>query len=321
MSNFWNEYPDIKNELEIVKNIMKENVKSAHKDMEKALLDLIDSGGKMIRPAFVLLSGRFGEFDGDKLYSLAAIVEMLHMATLVHDDIVNDARLRRGSPTIQSKYGKDYAVFMGDFLFAKCFMLLSNNTSMESIKGVAKVVSKICLGEIEQFSSRFTPNLSVKKYLKRIGAKTAALFSLSCYIGASESGLDEKQCKSLAKVGYYIGMAFQIIDDILDYNGNQGSVGKPIGNDLKQGIFTLPLIYALRRDNNTLSKILCKNDYSEEDIKKVVEITRKSNGIEEARRLAKKYTDKAFKQISALPDNESRKIFMDVAKRLLNREY
>lgn len=321
MNSFWDEYFEIQNELEIITNIMRENVSCINKDMEKALLDLIDSGGKLLRPAFLLLSGRFGDYDKDKLSDVGAVIEMLHMATLIHDDIIDDADQRRGSKTIQNKYGKDYAVFMGDYLFARCFMLLSNNTSMENIKNVAKVISRICVGEIEQFSSRFTPNLSVKKYLKRIGAKTAALFSLSCYIGAAESGCDEKLCKTLGRVGYYIGMAFQIIDDILDYNGNQAKVGKPIGNDLRQGIYTLPLIFALRKGNTSIPKILSKKLYTEEDIERIIELSRKEEGIKEARKIAKKYTEKAFKQISRLPENESKEIFKDIAERLLVREY
>jgi len=321
MNSFWKDYPVIKDELYSVKTILKQNVRCSQSTIEKALLELIDSGGKMLRPAFVLLAGRFGNYDSIKLTNLGAVVEMLHMATLIHDDIVDDASIRRGSKTIQSKYGKDYAVFMGDFLFSKCFMLLSKDTSMENIREVSKVVSRICVGEIDQFSSRFIPNTSIKKYLRRIAAKTAALFALSFYIGASESGCDKKMSNNMGKLGYNIGMAFQIIDDILDYNGEQETVGKPLGNDLKQGVFTLPLIYALRNENNALISLLNKDFYTDGDIRNIIDKTKKLKGVEKARNLASRYTDKAFKQIKELPDIESKKILYDITERLLSREY
>lgn len=323
MSAFWKEYPDIENDLMKVKNIMLENVRCTEKNIEAALVDLINSGGKMLRPAFLILASKFGEgsSDSDKIYNLGAIMEMLHMATLIHDDIIDDAPLRRGDETIQSKYGKNYAVFMGDFLFSKCFMLVSDGTSLENLKKISKVIARICIGEIEQFSYKFSRNVSVNKYLKRIAAKTAALFSLSFYIGASESGCSEKFCKNISKVGYNLGMAFQIIDDILDFNSNELIIGKPVGNDIKEGIFTLPIIYSLKNDNGELEKILAKQSYSNDDIKRIIEIVNSCGGIELARELAKKYTDKAFKHLMLLPDCDSRKILMKVTEELLVREY
>lgn len=321
MNSFWSKYPDMEKELYKIIRIMKENVKCNQKTIETALINLIDSGGKMLRPAFVLLSGKFGKYDSEKLCRLGAVIEMIHMATLVHDDIIDDANLRRGKTTIQSKYGKNYAVFMGDFLFARCLNLLSDDILIENIRNVSKVVSKICIGEIEQFSSRYNLNVSIKNYLRRISAKTAALFSLSCYIGASESDCNESLCKYLARVGYNIGMAFQIIDDILDFEGDWNIVGKPVGNDLKQGIFTLPLIYALKSGDKKLINILSKADYNYNDILEIIEITKKLKGTDRAITLAKKYTKKAFNLISELPDKKSKFIFLDVAERLLKREY
>ncbi|TDT60994.1 polyprenyl synthetase family protein [Fonticella tunisiensis] len=320
MSNFWDKYPMLKEDLEMVKNIMRKSVKCNEKLIESALLDLIDSGGKLLRPAFLLLGGRFGYYDQKKLCSLGATIEMLHMATLVHDDILDDAVLRRGSQTIQSKYGKNYAVFMGDYLFSKCFMLLSNNTSIENMKMLSKAVSRICAGEIDQFASQFNQNVSVKKYLKRIGAKTAALFSLSLYIGAEESGCSKKLASKLGRIGYNIGMAFQIIDDLLDYTGDEKVVGKPVGNDLKQGIYTLPLIYALESDKGDIRRMLSK-PLCYEDIKNIVKLAKELGGIERARALAKKYTDKAFKDITSLPDGEAKVILMEIAEKLLVRDY
>lgn len=321
MNSFWGEFPELDKDLIEVRELLKKNVRSNEKIIEESLLELINSGGKMLRPAFLLLSGRFGNYDTNKLYPLAAVIEMLHMATLVHDDIIDDAEYRRGSRTTQSKYGKDMAVFIGDFLFCRCFMLLSNNTSMENMKAISKIVSRICIGEIQEFSSRRKTDSSVMSYLKRIQAKTAALFSLSFYIGAYESGCSRKLCSRLASIGYNIGMAFQIIDDILDCTGDAEVIGKPVANDIKDGLYTLPVIYALQTDKTELPGILKKNVYSNEDIIRILEITEEAGGVKKAGELAKKYTDKAFKLILTLPENESRHTLMKITERLLTRKF
>ncbi|SKA72816.1 heptaprenyl diphosphate synthase [Clostridium sp. USBA 49] len=321
MNKFWDKYPSLKADLEYVLEIMKSNVKNREKVIEEALLDLINSGGKLLRPGFLLISSGFGNYERDKICNLAAVIEMLHMATLVHDDIIDDARTRRGRETIQSKYGKDYAVFMGDILFAKCFMSLSVNASTDNMKLLSNVIFDICTGEIEQFSSRYSQNLSIKKYLKRISAKTAALFSLSFYIGSYESGCSGELVKILSKIGYDIGMAFQIIDDILDYNGDPKYVGKPLGNDLKEGVFTIPLIYAFKTDKHKLEPILSKDKYTDSDIQKIINITKELGGIDKARDLAKKYTLRAFNKINSLPNCESKNILYDVTNKLLWRNY
>ena len=321
MNRFWDKYPFINAELEKVVDIMKQNARNREKIIEDALLDLVNSGGKLLRPGFLIISGGFGTYDSDKFCNLAAVVEMLHMATLVHDDIIDDAKTRRGKETIQSKYGKDYAVFMGDILFCRCFMSLSSNTSTENMKLLSEAIFNICTGEIEQFSSHFSKNVSVKKYLKRIAAKTAALFSLSFYIGSYESGCSKEIIRDLSKVGYDIGMAFQIIDDILDYTATSNVVGKPTGNDLREGIYTLPLIYALQADESLLLPILSKDNYADSDISEIISISNKLGGIEKARSLAKRYTDRAFKKISMLPDCDSKHILKEIAKELLWREY
>jgi len=321
MNTLWNKYPFIYSELENVVDIMKNNAVNREKTIENSLLDLINSGGKLLRPAFLIISAGFGNYVSEKFCNLAAVVEMLHMATLVHDDIVDDAITRRGSQTIQSKYGKDYAVFMGDLLFSRCFMLLSSNTSMENMKLLSEAIFNICTGEIEQFSSQFSKEVSVKKYLKRIAAKTAALFSISFYVGSAESGCSKEVVSNLSKIGYDIGMAFQIIDDILDYTGQADLVGKPVGNDLKEGIYTLPLIYALKADKTSSLEKLLKNDYTDEDVCKIIDITDNLGGIDKARALAKRYTKRSFDRIAKLPDCDSKNILRELAEMLLSRKY
>ena len=321
MQKFWNKYPEIQNEIQGVVNVIEKNAKCRDKIVEGSILELLHSGGKMLRPSFVILASKFGEYDSERAKALGAVVEMFHMATLVHDDIIDEATLRRGKETVQSKYGKNYAVYIGDYLFCICFKILATLGSKNTIAVDTMSMSRICMSEIDQLNSRYDRNVSVKKYLKRISGKTAELFSLSLFIGATESGCSKKLSKLFWEIGHNIGMAFQVIDDILDYTGSDEGIGKNSANDLKQGIYTLPLILALQNKPSDLREILQKDDYSEDDVKQVIELVNKYDGVNKARDIAKKYTNKAFKQINKLPENEYREILLEIANMLLDRAY
>lgn len=323
MNKFWIDYPQIVEELECVTEIIKNNIKSSEKCFNESIFPLIDAGGKMLRPAFLLLAGRFGDYDREKMLNLAAAIEMMHTATLVHDDIIDESKFRRGVETIQSKYSKEYAVYAGDFLFCQCFIMLSKfNYSMDNLRDISMAISKICMGEIRQYSVRYSKNTGFREYIKIVSGKTAALFAISLYTGAKESNCPEKTTKLLGKIGYHIGMAFQIIDDLLDYTENTESLGKNAQNDLIKGYYTLPLIYAIQEDKeNKIISILENSSLNEDNIKEVIELVKKYNGIEKARNLAYKYTDKAFKDIESLPECDGKVILRDVTKKLLYRNY
>ncbi len=321
MDKMWNKYDDVSNELKAVVSLMESNIKCKDKKIENSIKELIHSGGKLLRPAFVIISSHFGSYNPKKAIPLAAAVEMLHMATLVHDDIIDDAKLRRGQETIQSKYGKDYAVYIGDFLFCVCFKILASSTTLENIKIDSNSMSRICLGEIDQFNSRFDNTLSVKNYLNRISGKTAELFSLSLYAGAAESGCTDDLCKRFWHIGHNIGMAFQIIDDILDYTGSNDSIKKSAAVDIKQGIFTLPFIYAARKNKGSFIPYLEKQIFSDKDVMDLMLLVNKYNGIDSAKQLAHKYTEKAFKLINKLPENPYKIVLNEVTQCLLKRTY
>lgn len=321
MHPIWDKYPKIKDELSAVITLMDENAKCKDKIIENSIKEMVHSNGKMIRPAFTVIASHFGEYSGERARALAAVVEMFHMATLVHDDIIDDATLRRGQETIQSRYGKAYAVYIGDYLFCLCFKVLAETASLQSIQMDSRAMSRICMGEVEQLNSRFNKEVSVKHYLKRISGKTAELFSLSLYIGASESGCSDKVAKIFWNTGHHIGMAFQIIDDLLDYTGDTALLGKDGANDLKDGLYNLPLIYALQKKPKDLIEILEKENYTEEDIRDIIKLTDQYGGIAQARKLAKQYTAKAYKLIGKLPDNEYKTILIDVVHMLLDRNY
>ena len=321
MYTMWDRYPEIKEELIAITDIMDKNASCKDKVIEESIKEMVHSGGKMLRPAFTVLASKFGEYIPERTRAMAAVVEMFHMATLVHDDVIDDAKLRRGRETVQSKYGKEYAVYIGDYLFCLCFKTLAETASLHTIKMDSRAMSKICLGEVEQLNSRFDKEVSVKNYLKRVSGKTAELFSLSLYIGAAESECDDKTSRLFWNIGHNVGMAFQIIDDILDYVSDEETLGKDISNDIKDGLYTLPLIYVLEKKPKDLLEILDQSSYEESDIAEIVRLTKAYGGVDEARALAMKYTQKAYKFINKLPENEYKGILKEIVSALLDRKY
>lgn len=300
----WEQYPVLQQELSTTLELMEESVKLKNKQVEQAILAMIHSGGKLLRPAYQLLFSQFGpEQDEKKATALAASIEMLHTATLIHDDIVDDAATRRGLPTIRSQFGNDTAVYAGDYLFVCCFKLLADYaSSIKSLQLNSRSMEKILSGELGQMSSRYNTKITVKEYIENISGKTAELFSLSCFVGAFESGCSERFAKQAAQIGLDIGIAFQIIDDILDYTQDEQTIGKPVLEDMRQGVYSLPLIYALQNDADALLPYLVKRDtMSLQDTQTVLHLVQGLGGVQKAQQLAADHTEKALKAIQKLP--------------------
>lgn len=313
----------IDDELNKLQNFIEVNTVSPQPLVSSAVSELVSAGGKRIRPALTILAGKaYGNTD-NKLIPIAASMEIIHMATLVHDDIIDDASVRRTKPTVQSRYGKDVAVFTGDYLFSKSFLIVSQYADMERLKDFADAVKRICEGEIEQFQNRYSMDVSLHKYLRRIMRKTGFLFALSCIVGLPGKNFNRKIMKRLWIYGMSLGLAFQINDDILDYVGTEASVGKPVGNDIRQGVYTLPLIYALKdssyRDN--LARLLEKREYSDSDINIMVEIVKLSGGIEFSRKLAERYVAKGLESIGYLKNSPYKEALKELIVNLNKRAY
>jgi heptaprenyl diphosphate synthase len=252
MSTFWNDYPEIKEKLIYVKNNMLEKSKSSEKYLDRSFEYLYSTGGKMLRPAFLIIGSLFikEKLDEKKeklIKDLASAIEMLHNATLVHDDIIDDSFLRRGKEAIHSKYSKEYAVYMGDYLFSESFLMLSNyDIPRDIIKHLAQGISTVCKAEMLQNHYRYDSKVSVEDYLKVISGKTAALFGISLSVGANQAGIDEDKTNKLYEIGNNIGIAFQITDDILDFTSNEQTLGKEVKSDIIKGYYTLPLLLAFQ---------------------------------------------------------------------------
>ncbi len=321
MTEYWDNYPSLKRDLQKVSEVILENIKNNNDILETALTDLVKANGKMLRPAFLLLAGGFGKYDKEKLATLAGALEMFHMATLIHDDVIDESAVRRGRPSAHVRFGKKEAILMGDFLFSKTFMLVAQYATMETAKMLSQAVSRICTSEIAQNTELFNTAITPRKYLHRIMGKTALLFSLSCFIGASESKCKPQVTQLLRRIGYNIGMAFQIIDDILDYTSDEKSLGKPVGSDLLQGNYTLPLICALGRDGGRLKKVLADHPYDPAKIAQIISLIKENGGIEAARVYAESYTARALREISLLNDCESKIHIERLTKEMLSRRF
>lgn len=321
----WEKYPEIHDELKKVEIIIKQNIKSRNKLLTEVCRELVLSGGKRLRPAFVIISSKFGEYDGNKAIALAGALEILHTATLVHDDIIDCSKLRRGKVTVSERYGKDMAIYTGDFLFTKALILLTSYKGID-LKGIekpelaAKAIKTICEGEVDQYQQRFDPDITVFTYLKRICRKTAVLFAAACSMGAWSAGCPEDTVKILGKFGLNYGIAFQIRDDLIDFMSDSKKEGKPVIKDINEGVITLPVIYAISKDSGMRSIINRfsngKTGLSNNDIKDILNIVNKSGGIEYSREMLDKYIERGLNEIRKLPPNKYTSIFSELIESL-----
>jgi heptaprenyl diphosphate synthase len=320
MTSFWNDFPGIPEALEKVSGIIRNSSVSKNPIISEGLADLFNGKGKLLRPGLLLISAQFGR-PQEKHYTLAAALEMLHMATLIHDDVIDDSPLRRGLPSMHIRYGKQDAVLIGDFLLSNCFLLTATYTSPRNALNLARLVSTICTMEIEQNNDRFRCNVSLRGYLRKIMGKSALLFSLACFAGAHEAKASLEVCARLRRIGYNIGLAFQIIDDILDYSGNQDMVRKPLGNDITAGLVTLPALCALPLDTSgTLRDIFSRDTFTADEGKVIFSLVRSCGGVEAANCYAQKYTHRALGEIALLPPGKSRDMLDSLTRRLLSRD-
>lgn len=303
-----------------VQSIIDETVQNSNEIIKTSLHNLVLKRGKLLRPMLVVLASRFGsERTKSKIQHIAAAIEILHLATLVHDDVIDESPLRRGAPALHTQIGKKQAILIGDYLFSQCFSLVAEHANLENSKMLARVVSSICSSEISQAQDAFSYKTSIRRYNRRIAGKTAALFAISCFVGASESGAKKPVCALFSRIGYNLGMGFQIKDDILDYTGNEKTMGKPVGSDLREGIATLPLIFAMQNDPSEINRILENPPLGDDEIEELIRLVKVKGGIEKAEQQAAQYTDRAFHAIEKLPKNDSALLLSETVSRLLYR--
>jgi geranylgeranyl pyrophosphate synthase len=303
-----------------VEALMRSQANDHHPDLRAAMDLLISAGGKRIRPTITLLSGKMLGAPDDRLITLAAAIELLHTATLVHDDLIDGSLLRRGIPTLNSKWTPAATVLTGDFIFARAAKLAADTGSVALMKVFATTLSTIVNGEITQL---FTSHCQVNRddYNRRIYAKTASLFETSATTAAILSQAPQKTIDDLCHYGYCIGMAFQIIDDILDFTGEQATVGKPVGSDLQQGIVTLPTIIYIEMnpkdgDGTRLRSGQCLN---EDHATRMAEAIRDSPAIKKAHAEAQQYIQQGIDYLSNCSDTPERRSLEEIAEFIVQR--
>lgn len=306
--------------LDDVEQRMKNQADGNHPDLAGALDHLIIAGGKRVRPAVTLLTGQMLGCGVDHLLNLAAAIEMLHTATLVHDDLIDGALLRRGMPTLNAKWTPAATVLTGDFVFARAAKLAADTNSVPVMHMFAETLTTIVNGEINQlFISKGV--VSRDDYYRRIFAKTASMFELATGAAAILSKVDELQVAAARRFGYEIGMAFQIVDDILDFTGDQTHVGKPVASDLRQGLITLPALYYLEGhpENGDLHWIL-NGGYNEQRISRLISDIRESGAIEQAMKEAKAFVQRGLDILGDFPKTIERDALEELALYIVGRK-
>lgn len=321
--HFFHAYPAIDRSLQEVNQLINDRITIKNPSLHAALQQMASNGGKYLRPAFFFLFTQVSQTTPSKhrdLVKIAASLEILHMATLIHDDIIDDSPERRGAVSVQAAFGKDVAVYSGDFLFTVFFNLLVETMSGSPyLAQNAQTMRKILTGELGQMANRFDLQQSLLDYYRNVNGKTAALFSLAAEEGAYFGQASHRITVLAKRIGQNIGISFQILDDILDYSGDS-QLNKPVLEDLATGVYSLPLLLVLQDHRDELQPLLAKKrQMTLADMQQVQTLVIEYGGVKQAQAIAKKFTQKALDEISELPNSRTRKLLAAMANKLLTR--
>lgn len=286
-------------------------------------LHLIKGGGKRARPMLTLLAARlFGE-DLSRAIPVAVAAEMIHVATLVHDDVIDGAATRRGRPTVNNLWNAQVAVLTGDTLLAKALVLLVDRTSPRIVRIMSDMIYRMCEGEIAQHASAFDPNQTEQDYFERIEKKTALFFAACCEAGALVNGATDEQAGAARAYGRNIGMAFQVIDDLLDVTASPEVLGKPVGSDLAAGVLTLPVLHVLGQPatEQWVHDVIANPPLSPDEIERILTLIRNNGTIEYTQSVAGAFVRQAKEELTRLPDGPARRLLASVADLVVERDF
>ncbi len=295
-----------------------------HPEIREASLHALQAGGKRLRPALLLLVARLGDYDSARAIRASVVVEQIHMATLIHDDVVDQAKLRRGQQAVNDKWHNKFAVLLGDFLYSSAFLAILSDPDLRIVEAVVTATKMMTKGELLQAILCGNPDISEEEYFQVIEAKTAQLISACCCLGACIAGFEPDDVKRMTRYGYHLGIAFQITDDVLDIMSSSKKLGKPAGHDAREGNFTLPLIISLKRanlaDRKELRDFLGQpiDDYSWANIS---EFLNRYEGVEYALFIAKDHILKAHQCLERVQDGPTTKILHNIADYIISRDF
>ncbi len=312
-------YAPIQKDLDKVKAKLQSISHIDYKWLSEQLSYVVGETGKGMRPALTLFSGKLFTYDLANLLPMAASVELMHTATLVHDDAIDKADTRRGRKTINSKWGNEIAILMGDFLFAKAGEYVADTQNPRVIKLFSQTLGIISSGEIGQFRGAYSLHHNREEYFRRIYRKTGSLFSLATQSGAMLGQASEKAIAVMKDYADNLGIAFQIIDDILDFTSTEAIMGKPAGSDLIQGTLTLPAMMVIEHnpDNNPVKRFFETRD--KKNAAEAIDIVRNTKIVKDCYKVANEYYDKACRNLKSLPKNNSRQALYDLAEYVIKQ--
>ncbi|AIC94610.1 heptaprenyl diphosphate synthase component II [Shouchella lehensis] len=317
-------YKEFQTDIEYIESILERTLSAEHPVLNEASTDLLKAGGKRIRPVLVLLAGKFGNYDLEKLKHIAASLELIHMGSLVHDDVIDNASLRRGNETVMARWDNRVAMYTGDYIFGHAI----ETTKAFQDKRVHVIISdamhQMCLGEVEQIRDQYNWDQTIRTYFRRIKRKTALLIAVSSQLGAIAANVEEELQQQMYYFAYFLGMSYQIMDDILDFVGTKEQLGKPAGGDLRQGNVTLPALYAM--DTNPSFKEKLRKELTKDTAKMItmepfLNDVRNSGGIEYAQDLSDRYLSKAYALLNEFPNCEAKTHLKQVAAYIGRRKY
>ena len=314
------------NKLEKVEEIIALKLKSDVSLIQKMSDHHLSSGGKRLRALLTLGSAKLSGYDlGNRDINLAACVELIHAATLLHDDVIDESSLRRGIKTTNSIWGNQSSILVGDYLLSRCFEIMVDDGDLEILKLLSSTSANIAQGEVLQLQHKGEADLLEDTYLNIINLKTASLFSAATKTGACLAGSNEKEKKALESYGKNLGLAFQIADDALDYYGKDKFFGKEIGKDFFEGKVTLPLIIIFQKGNdeerNFLKEVLQKEKRNEDDFSEILALINKYKAIEASMKRAEYYVNVSYDSLGIFPDSEDKKILQNLTSFSLNRSF
>ena len=315
-------YEPVRYHLEKVEETLRESSRvEGFPLLAEVLSHILDWPGKHLRPVVTLLSSEFHPHSPEIIVRMATAVEMLHIATLVHDDTVDQAHVRRGRATVSKLWGKDIAVLVGDYVFAKSATLACDTGNIRVMRLFAETVMAMSAGELRELAATYRPDQTREQYWMRIRDKTASLFATAAETGAILSGAPERHVQALRSFGLKLGMAFQIVDDILDFQGSEEVVGKPVGNDLFQGVMTLPAILLSERcPNENAIRAAFDDRRDPAKVRAAVELIRDSSIIEESTRIALGFCREALEALQELPDVPARRSLEELTDYVTRRQ-
>lgn len=313
----------VKEDIEKVEQFLKDDIKTSVPLINEVILYLLSSGGKRLRPVFLALSARMCGYKGENIPAVSAVIEYIHTATLLHDDIIDGAKYRRKRPTANNLYGNDVAVLCGDFLYSRSYITLTEYGAKQVQMILSSAALTMSEGEVIQLLKTGDINLTFDDYIQIITRKTAVLFSAACEIGGILAEVSEEKIKALKDFGYYLGLGFQMTDDILDYIGNPEITGKKNGTDLFEGKLTLPVIKTLEKadenEKSIITAIFKKKERNNDDLKVLKDIMVKYDIEKISEKTTDEYINKSLSSLDVFEDNNYRKALIALALAMVGR--